>query len=73
MISQEEWEYYKPFIEEAERDIEENGTLSWDEFWSLVEEEEKKERRERLSKIKDITRLRLAKCFGKISKKFVRI
>lgn len=73
MTSKEEWEYYKPFIEEAERDIEENGTLSWEEFWSLVEQEEKKERRERLSKIKDITKLRLASCFGKISKRFVRI
>lgn len=73
MTSQEEWEYYKPFIEEAERDIEENGTLSWEEFWSLVEQEENKERRERLSKIKDITKLRLANCFGKISKRFVRV
>ncbi len=73
MTSEEEWEYYKPFIEEAERDIEENGVLAEEEFWALVEEEEKKERRERLSKIKDITRLRLAKYFGKISKRFVRI
>lgn len=73
MTSEEEWEYYKPFIEEAERDIEENGVLTEEEFWSLVEEEERKERRERLSKIKDITRLRLAKCFGRISKRFVRI
>ncbi len=73
MTSEEEWEYYRPFIEEAERDIEENGVLTEDEFWALVEEEEKKERRERLSKIKDITRLRLAKCFGEISKRFVRI
>lgn len=73
MTSEEEWEYYKPFIEEAERDIEENGVLTEEEFWALVEEEEKKERRERLSKIKDITRLRLAKYFGKISKRFVRI
>ncbi len=73
MISEEEWEYYKPFIEEAERDIEENGVLTEEEFWALVDEEERKERRERLSKIKDITKLRLAKCFGKISKRFVRI
>lgn len=73
MTSEEEWKYYKPFIEEAERDIEENGVLTEEEFWALVEEEEIKERRERLSKIKDITRLRLAKCFGKISKRFVRI
>lgn len=73
MTSEEELEYYRPFIEEAERDIEENGVLTEEEFWALVEEEERKERRERLSKIKDITRLRLAKCFGKISKRFVRI
>ena len=67
MTSEEEWEYYRPFIEEAERDIEENGVLTEEEFWALVEEEEKKERRKRLSKIKDITRLRLAKCFYLIS------
>lgn len=73
MTSKEEWEYYKPFIEEAERDIEENGVLTEEEFWALVEEEDRKERRERLSKIKDVTRLRLAKCFGEISKRFVRI
>lgn len=73
MTSEEEWEYYRPFIEEAERDIEENGVLTEEEFWALVEEEEQKERRERLSKIKDITRLRLAKCFGRISKRFIRI
>lgn len=45
MTSKEEWEYYKPFIEEAERDIEENGTITLEEFI----EELKQERRERKS------------------------
>lgn len=44
MTSQEKWEYYKPFIEEAERDIEENGTITLEEFI----EELKQERRERI-------------------------
>lgn len=73
MISKEEWEYYRPFIEEAEKDIEEGRVYTEEEFWALLEEEEKKERRERLSKVKDVTKLRMHKCFGKISKRFVKI
>lgn len=73
MTSEEEWEYYRPFIEEAERDIEEGRVYTEEEFWALLEEEEKKERRERLSKVKDVTKLRMQKCFGKISKRFVKI
>ncbi len=73
MISEEEWEYYRPFIEEAEKDIEEGRVYTEEELWALLEEEEKKERRERLSKVKDVTKLRMQKCFGKISKRFVKI
>ncbi len=43
MTSEEEWEYYKSFIEEAERDIIENGTISWDEFRKELEEDRMRE------------------------------
>ena len=33
-----------PFVEEGIRDIEENGTISWEEFWALVEEDERREK-----------------------------
>ena len=69
-LSQEDIEIFTMLAEEAERDIEENGGMSWDEFWERLEEDE---RRERLYKKTNMTKLRLAKCFGKISKKFVRV
>lgn len=73
MTSEEEWEYYRPFIEETEKDIEEGRVYTEEEFWALLEEEEKKERRERLSRVKDVTKLCMQKYFGKISKTFVKI
>lgn len=69
MTRKEEWEYYKPFIEEARKDIEENGTISWDEFRKELEEDR---RRELYIKRRNI-QLRLANWLGKISKKFIRI
>lgn len=69
MTSEEEWEYYRPFIEEAERDIIKNGTISWDEFRKELEEDR---RRETYIKRRNI-QLRLANWLGKISKKFIRI
>lgn len=59
-----------PFVEEGIRDIEENGTISWGEFWALVEEDE---RREGLYKKNNTIKLRLTKRLEKISKKFVRV
>lgn len=59
-----------PFVEEGIRDIEENGTIPWEEFWELVEEDE---RREGLYKKNNTIKLRLTKRLGKISKKFVRV
>lgn len=59
-----------PFVEEAIRDIEENGTYTEEEFWKLVEEDE---RREGLYKKPNTIKLNIAKCIGKISKKFVRV
>lgn len=66
MTSEEELEYYRPFIEEAERDIIENGTITLEEFI----EEIKQERRER--KLEKITTLRLANSLGKILKRYIR-
>ncbi len=36
-----------PFVEEAIRDIEKNGTYTEEEFWKLVEEDERRENYER--------------------------
>lgn len=69
-LSKEDIEIFTMLAEEAERDIEENGGMSWSEFWERLEEDE---RREGLYKKTNMTKLRLAKCFGKISKKFVRV
>ncbi|MCI8361773.1 MAG: hypothetical protein HFJ41_01220 [Clostridia bacterium] len=68
MKNEEEWEYYKPFIEEAERDIEENGTISWEE----LKKELKKDRRRKLYIKRRNMQLRLANWLGDISKKFIR-
>ncbi len=59
-----------PFVEEGIKDIEENGTLSEEEFWKLVEDDE---RREKLYNRPNTIKLNIAKCLGKISKKFVRV
>lgn len=59
-----------PFVEEAIKDIEENGTIPWEEFWKMVEEDE---RRERLYRKNNTIKLRLTKRLEKISKKFVRV
>ncbi len=34
---------FLPFIEEGERDIEENGTITWEELMQRLEEEERRE------------------------------
>lgn len=73
-FSQEQEEYFRMCIEEAERDIEENGTLTEEEFWALMEEDERSEGIYRKRTIrKNNIQLSLLKCFGKISKKFVKI
>lgn len=73
-FSKEQEEYFRMCIEEAERDIEENGTITWDELWQKIEEDE---RREGIYTKRRITqnynmKLSLAKCFGKISRRFVK-
>ncbi|MCI8362610.1 MAG: hypothetical protein HFJ41_05745 [Clostridia bacterium] len=70
ILSKEDIEIFTMLAEEAERDIEQNGGMSWNEFWQRLEEDE---RREGLYKKTNMTKLRLAKYFGKISKKFVRV
>lgn len=62
---------FMPFIEEGERDIEENGLLSEEEFWALLEEEE---RRDGIytKRNKNTIKLHLARCIGKISRRFIR-
>lgn len=68
-FSKEQEEYFRMCIEEAERDIEENGTMTWEEF---LEELEQDERREGVYIKQNIIKLRLAKWLGKISRKFVK-
>ena len=68
-FSKEQEEYFRMCIEEAERDIEENGTITWEEF---LEELEQDERREGVYIKQNIIKLRLAKWLGKISRKFVK-
>ena len=72
-FSEEQEEYFRMCIEEAERDIEENGTLSEEEFWSLMEEDGSEEIYKKRSIRKNNIQLNLLKCFGNISKKFVKI
>lgn len=69
MISEEEWEYYKPFIEEAERDIEEGRVLTEEEFWKLIYQEERSERKYQKS---NIIKLHLPKCLKRTSKRYVK-
>lgn len=58
-----------PFVEEAIRDIEKNGTMPIEDFWKRLEEAE---RRDKLYKKQRIMKLHTMKNFGKIVKKFVR-
>lgn len=69
-FSKEQEEYFRMCIEEAERDIEENGTLTWEEF---MEELEKEERRDGIYIKQNTIKLRLASWLGKISRKFIKI
>ena len=69
----EDEERYLPFIEEAERDIEINGTIPEEEFWKLVEEDERREGLYKSTRNIGNIRLHLAKTLGKISRRFVRI
>lgn len=68
-MTREEEEYYMPFLEEADRDIAENGTIPWEE---VLEEWEEEERREKLYTKQNVIKLHLANWLGKISKKFVK-
>lgn len=71
----EDEEMYWPYIEEAERDIEINGTISEEEFWTWLEQLDEEEGRERKYKsIRSIQniRLRLAKTLGRISRRFIK-
>lgn len=43
-LSQEDIEIFTMLAEEAERDIEENGIYTEEEFWKLIEEDERKEK-----------------------------
>jgi len=42
-FSPEQEEIFRILVEEAERDIEKNGTISEEEFWAMLEEEERRE------------------------------
>lgn len=44
-LSKEDIEIFTMLAEEAERDIEENGGMSWNEFWQRLEEDERREKR----------------------------
>jgi len=68
-FSPEQEEIFRILVEEAERDVEKNGTIPWEEFWQELEEEE---RREGIYKKQNTITLRLASWLGKISRKFVR-
>lgn len=41
-LSKEDIEIFTMLAEEAERDIEENGGMSWDEFWKRLEDDERR-------------------------------
>jgi len=68
-------ERFMPFIEEGLKDIEENGTLTEEEFWKLIEDEEEGSEGIYLKKNmrKNDIRLHLIKCLGKISRRFIKI
>lgn len=68
-LSIEDEKRLMPFVEEAIKYTEEHGTYTEEEFWKLVEEDE---RREGLYKKQNTIKLNITKCIGKISKKFVR-
>ena len=70
-FSPEQEEIFRILVEEAERDVEKNGTISWEEFWAMLEEEERSEGIY-LKKKSNNMQLRLARCIGKISRKFIR-
>lgn len=73
-FTQEQEEIYQMLIEEAERDIEKNGTMSWEEFCQKLERIERREGLyDKKIKYNKKIQLKLMKCFGKISKKFVRV
>ena len=70
-FSPEQEEIFRMLVEEAERDIEKNGTISEEEFWALLEDEERSEGIY-LKKRRNNIKLHLAKCIGKISRRFIR-
>lgn len=69
-LSIEDEKRLMPFVEEAIRDIEKNGTMPIEDFWKRLEEAE---RRDKLYKKQRIMKLHTMKNFGKIVKKFVRV
>lgn len=69
-FSEEQETIFRMCIEEAERDIEKNGTITWEEFLERLEEDERREGV--YTKRKHTIRLHLARCFGKISRRFVK-
>lgn len=43
-LSQKDIEIFTMLAEETERDIEENGGMSWKEFWKRLEDDERREK-----------------------------
>lgn len=72
-FSKEQEEYFRMCIEEAERDIKENGTLTEEEFWKLMEQERSEGIYQKRNIRKNNIKLNLLKCFGKISRRFIKI
>lgn len=74
-FTKEQEEAFAILIEEAEKDMEENGTLSEEEFWELLEESERRKEAYTKNKIekKQNIKSNIVKCFGKMSKRFIRI
>lgn len=71
-FTEEQEAIFNMLVEEAEIDVEKNGTISWEEFWKFVDELEEDERRERKYIKQNAMKLRLAAWLGKISRKFIK-
>lgn len=72
-FTQEQEEIYQMLIEEAERDIEKNGVMTEEEFWSKFNKLERRcEKYQNLIENRKNIKLSTIKCFGKISKKYIR-
>lgn len=71
--NEEQEKLFVMLAEEAEKDIEKNGTISWEEFWKFAEKLEKNERKERRYTKQNTIQLRLATWLGKTSKRFIKV